>query len=54
MKYATGTIVTLSSGRTVYITGYDENSKKYKGFDTEENNNQYEISFSDSDVIMTI
>lgn len=32
MKYKIGNIVVLISGETVYITGYDKESKKYKRF----------------------
>lgn len=54
MKYDVGNIVVLSSGETVYITGYEEKSRKYKGFDIEDNNSQEEIYFSESNVIMTV
>lgn len=37
MKYAIGTLVILNSNKTIYITGYDESTKKYKDYDAEQN-----------------
>lgn len=55
MKYEIGNIVVLISGETVYITGYDKESKKYKGFLAETAaNTQNEVCFSESDVLMKL
>lgn len=55
MKYEIRNIVVLISGETVYITGYDKESKKYKGFLAETAaNTQNEVCFSESDVLMKI
>lgn len=55
MKYAIGNTVTLISGETVYITGYDKENKQYKGFLVETaDDTQNEVRFSESDVLMEI
>lgn len=54
MKYEIGTMVVLLDGRTIYITGYDKKSEKYKGFNAEDDNPQNEITFVASEVIMKI
>lgn len=55
MKYEIGNIVVLISGETVYITSYDKENKKYKGFLVETAANaQNEVRFSESDVLMKI
>lgn len=53
MKYDIGVLVVLLSGETIYITDYDENLKKYKGFEVD-NDREKEIVFSESKVVMTI
>ena len=54
MKYAIGTIVVLKNGMTIYITDYDEESCKYKGFDTNGNNPKKIIIFDANDVLIKI
>ena len=54
MKYEIGTIVVLTNGTTIYITDYDEESCKYKGFDASENNPKKMITFEAADVLMKI
>ena len=52
MKYEIGQIVILRNELNVYITGYDDIDKKYRGFDV--NNSKNEIEFSEEDVILTV
>ena len=54
MKYDIGSIVVLTSGRTVYITNYNENSKKYSGFDVNDTDGKAEVRFSETSVLMKI
>jgi hypothetical protein len=44
--------VILRNELNVYIAGYNDTSKKYKGFDV--NNGKNEIEFSEEDVILTV
>lgn len=54
MKYEIGRIVFLKSGVSIYITGFDEKTKEYRGFNTDDNNPQIEITFKESDVLMVV
>ena len=54
MKYDIGSIVVLTSGRTVYIPNYNENSKKYSGFDVNDKDGKAEVRFSETSVLMKI
>lgn len=54
MKYQIGTMVYLNNGKTVYITDFNKDTNKYRGFDAEENNPQKIIEFSESQVLMKV
>lgn len=54
MKYEIGRIVVLINEKTVYITNYDNKTKRYKGFDVDNSNSQDEIVFSENEVVMTV
>ncbi len=54
MKYQIGQIVVRVNGISVYITAVDEKSKKYYGFNTEDEKKADNIGFNESDVIMTV
>ena len=53
MKYAIGTTVILNNEKSVYITEYDKETKKYKGFDAESEGSE-EIVFLEQDVLMKV
>lgn len=52
MKYEIGQIVILRNELNVYIAGYDDIDKRYRGFYV--NNGKNEIEFSEEDVILTV
>jgi len=52
MKYKEGSIVALLDGRTVYIMAVDKQEKKYKVFNTEDENDVFEIS--EKDILMKL
>ena len=54
MKYSVGTLVTLNSNITIYITKYDESTEKYRGYDIEKDDSSEELSFSEQEVLMKI
>ena len=54
MKYNIGNIIVLVTGETIYITDYDKETKKYKGFNTEDLNSQEEMEFSEASIIMKL
>lgn len=54
MKYDIGNIVVLESEETIYITNYDKETKKYKGFHVDDPNPQEEIKFSEANIIMQL
>ena len=54
MKYSVGNIVVLKSGETIYITNYNEEAQKYKGFNTNDSDPQKEVEFSETSVAMKI
>lgn len=54
MKYKIGDIVSLNNGETVYITGYNENTKKYSGILMENSSPQETIEFLESKVVLRI
>lgn len=44
MKYTEGSIVVLLDGRTVYIMAVNKKEKKYKVFNTEDENDIFDIT----------
>ena len=53
MNYAVGNIVYLINDITVYITGYDEKTQKYIGFDINDDSSK-EVKFSETSIVMQI
>ncbi len=54
MKYEIGTIVILMSEKTVYITEYNEKTRKYTGFDVDDENSKDDIEFFEDEVMLKV
>ena len=52
MKYSEGNILALNDGRTVYVMHVNKTAKKYQVFDTENENDIFEIT--DNEVLMKL
>ena len=54
MKYEIGTVVILTNEKQVYITGYNQKTKKYEGFDIENSDSKKTITFTENQVLLTV
>ena len=52
MKYSAGNILALKDGRTVYVMHVNTTTKKYQVFDTENENDVFDIT--ESDILMKL
>jgi len=47
MKYETGNILLLNDGRTVYVSAVDAENEAYRVFDTEDENEYFDVCAED-------